>query len=119
MNKLVNLSLTLNLSEIGDSINVNKEPYRGYKLSVYENGVLVKSSYLNVEQWEDFKKTCKSYSADSFFLGSTRNGDTTGGKYTNYGKMILKNCRFYTRPLSDEEIKLNYDTRLTYDEDNS
>ncbi len=119
MNTLVNFSFTLNLSEIGDSIDVNKKAYREYKLSLYEDGVLVKFSYLNVEQWEEFKKNCKTYSADSFFLGCTRNSDNIGGKYTSYGKMILKNCRFYTRPLSDDEIKLNYDTRLTYDEDNS
>ena len=115
MNKLVNFSLTLNLSEEGESVDVKNQPYSGYKLKLYENGVEVKSSYLNKEQWENFKKDCKSQSADSFFLGSIRNGDAEKGKFTDYGKMILKNCRFYTRPLSSKEIKLNYDARLAYD----
>lgn len=119
MNKLVNFSLTLNPSEEGDSINVKKEPYRGYKLSLYENGVFVRSSYLNVKQWEEFKQKCKNYNADSFLIGSTRNSSSATGKYTYYGEMTLKNCRFYTRPLSAEEIKLNYDTRLAYDEANN
>ena len=66
-----------------------------------------------------FKKKCKDYNADSFFLGNLRNGDSNKNMlFNDYGKMVLTNCRFYTRPLSAEEIKLNYDTRLTYDEDN-
>ena len=115
MKELMNFSLTLNLSEEGERVDVKKRPYSGYKLTLYENGVEIESSYLNKEQWENFKELCKSQSADSFFLGSIRNGDAEKGKFTDYGKMILKNCRFYSRPLNSKEIKLNYDTRLVYD----
>ena len=62
---------------------------------------------------------CKETAADTFFVGTHRCGTTGKGNYTAYGEMVLKNCRFYTRPLSTEEIKLNYDTRLTYDENNN
>ena len=75
------------------------------------------SSYFNIKQWEAFKGNAKA--ADSFFLGNLRSASSEGGAYNEYGKMVLKNCRFYTRPLSDTEIKLNYDTRLAYDEDNN
>lgn len=119
MNEPVNFSLVLNLSETGDETNVKEQNYTGYKLSLYENGTLVESSYLNTEQWEQFKEKCKSSSADSFFLGTNRNSDVDKGKYCDYGKMVLRNCRFYTRPLNTEEIKLNYDTRLAYDEANN
>ena len=119
MNESVNFSLVLNLSEIGNETNVNNKNYTGYKLSLYENGTCIESSYLNIEQWKKFKEKCKSSNSDSFFLGNSRNGDGEKGKFIDYGKMTLKNCRFYTRPLSAEEIKLNYDTRLAYDEANN
>ncbi len=119
MNEPVNFSLVLNLSEIGNETNVKEQNYTGYKLSLYENGKLVISSYLNTEQWEKFKEKCKSSSADSFFLGNIRNGDVVKGWYNDYGKMTLKNCRLYTRPLTTEEIRLNYDTRLAYDGNNN
>ena len=115
MNESVNFSLVLNLSETGDRTNKKGQNYTGYELTLYENGTLVESSYLNTKQWEEFKKNCISSRANSFFLGNCRNGDVNKGKYNDYGKMVLKNCRFYTRPLSAEEIKLNYDTRLAYD----
>ena len=117
MKKIVNFSLTLDLSEIGLGVNVQQKNYTGYKLSLYENGILTKSTYLNVEQWEAFKNLCTISEADTFFLGNERNY-MNGSQCNAYGKMILKNCRFYTRPLSSDEIKLNYDTRLAYDEDN-
>lgn len=118
MGESVNFSLVLDLSEIGEETNVKNESYTGYKLSFYENGKLIDFSYLNTKQWEQFKENCKSSSADSFFLGIDRNGVASKGKTNDYGKMVLKNCRLYTRPLNAEEIKLNYDTRLVYDEDN-
>ena len=111
----MNFSLTLNLSKRGKGVDVRNDPYEGYELSLYENGVLVNSSYLNINQWEAFKSNCISQSANSFFLGGTRNTSSEKGSYVGYGKMILKNCRFYTRPLSSDEVKLNYDTRLAYD----
>ena len=76
------------------------------------------SSYLNSEQWNKVIEYCKSSSADTFFLGNMRNNGAGIGFFNEYGNMSLKNCRFYTRPLSAKEIKLNYDTRLAYDEDN-
>ena len=119
MGESVNFSLVLDLSKTGEETNVENESYTGYKLSLYENGILVESSYLNTKQWEQFKEKCKSSSADSFFLGIDRNGNVDKGKSNDYGKMILKNCRLYTRPLTTEEIELNYDTRLAYDEANN
>ena len=110
----MNFSLTLDLSERGSCDDVHGNPYNGYRLSLYENGVLVLSSYLNIEQWDAFGKKCRNDRAEKFFLGCGR--DSYNGKfYVGYEKMILKNCRFYTRPLSSDEIKLNYDTRLAYD----
>lgn len=91
------------------------QDYNGYKLSYYENGALIKSSYLNIEQWKKMKETCDEVGASSFIIGARRSSESDKGWYNEFGKMILKNCRFYTRALSDEEIKLNYDTRQAYD----
>ncbi len=115
----ITFSLVLNLSETGDATDVKKENYTGYKLSLYIDGKEKISSYLNIGQWAAFKEKYMG-KTDTFDLGVYRNyfsGDKDNAY--QYGKMSLKNLRFYTRPLSTEEIKLNYDTRLAYDEDNN
>ena len=117
MKKVVDFSLTLDLSKEEDRYDVHGDPYRGYKLSLYENGNLKIETYFNVKQWKKVSEICKSTDANTFYLGMRRSNIEYG--YCNaYGKMILRNCRFYTRPLSSEEIRLNYDTRLAYDRDN-
>ena len=119
MNKLVNFSVVLNPFETGNRTNSKNENYEGYKLSLYTNGNITKYSYLNKEIWTDFVEICKKTATDTFFLGTHRCGTTGKGNYTAYGEMVLKNCRFYARALDDAEIKLNYDTRLAYDEINN
>ncbi len=114
----ITFSLVLNLSETGNAIDVKKVNYTGYKLSLYINGKEEKVSYLNIEQWTEFKKKYMG-KTDTFDLGRYRNYWPELGPGYQYGKMSLKNLRFYTRPLSTEEIKLNYDTRLAYDEANN
>ena len=95
----------------------NGAEYEGYKVSCYKNGELIDSSYLNVDHWNLFKNESDKKGANSFFIGVLRNYDSNKKvAFNDYGNMILKNCRFYTRPLSDAEIKLNYDTRLAYDQ---
>lgn len=116
----ITFSLVLNLSETGNAIDVKKENYTGYKLSLYIDGKEKMHSYLNIKQWDEFKKVYMG-KTDTFDLGVYRNywpGSINDFAYL-YGKMSLKNLRFYTRPLSAEEIKLNYDTRLAYDGNNS
>ena len=117
--EIVNFTLALNLSETGSTKDNQGNNYSGYKLSLYKNGTCITSSYLNADAWKDFKENCEKDNANTFFLGIIRKGDVNMGSYNAYGKMTLKNCRFYTRPLSDTEIKLNYDTRVAYDKDNS
>lgn len=118
MNELTTFSLVLDLLNIGEANNVNDEKYIGYKFSLYINGVENKSSYINKEQWSSLKEELMG-KTDTIVVGMLRNYDSAKGDYFyEYGKMILKNCLFYTRPLSDTEIKLNYDTRLAYDKDN-
>ncbi len=117
-NKPIKFSLVLDLSKTGEGTNVKSKSYTGYKISLYINGKEEKSSYLNIEQWTAFKEKYMG-KTDTFDLGRYRN-DWPGISFAyQYGKMSLKNLRFYTRPLSAEEIKLNYDTRLAYDEANN
>ena len=80
--------------------------------------MVTKYHCMKMEKWKLFKEKCLD-KTDSFFLGNLRNSEKDKGRLNEYGKMVLKSCRFYTRPLSAEEIKLNYDTRLAYDEDNN
>ena len=112
-------SLVLDLSEKGNRTDVKSKEYTGYKLSIYINGKENIYSYLNIKQWAAFKEEYMG-KTDTFDIGMYRNyfSEVADNAY-RYGKMSLKNLRFYTRPLSAEEIKLNYDTRLAYDEDNS
>ncbi len=118
MNELVTYSLVLDLSKTGDRTNVKNKNYTGYKLSLYIDGKEELYSYLNVEQWSAFKEKYME-STDTLNIGMYHNYDASAlDSYTDYGKMSLKNLRFYTRPLTAEEIKLNYDTRLAYDENN-
>ena len=119
-NKPITFSLVLDLSKTGNDINVKGNDYTGYKLSLYIDGKEEQSSYLNSTQWDEFKKRLRD-TADTFYLGVFRNiyADNQNDKASQYGKMSLENLRFYTRPLNAEEIKLNYDTRLAYNEANN
>ena len=119
-NEPITFSLVLDLSKTGNDINVKGNNYTGYKLSLYIDGDEKISSYLNSAQWDEFKKKHMG-KADTFYLGVYRNkyADNQNDNASEYGKMSLKNLRFYTRPLNVEEIKLNYDTRLAYDENNN
>ena len=115
----ITFSLVLNLSETGEANDVKGNKYNGYKLSLYIDGKEWKSSYLNMEQWSNFKERFRGIT-DTFDIGVYRNkfNLSDGGVdwAYRYGKMSLDNLRFYTRPLDANEIKLNYDTRLAYDE---
>ena len=115
--ELINFSLVLDLSTEGNTSDVYNSIYNGYKLSLYINGEEKMSSFLNVNQWSKFKEQFIG-KVDTFDLGRCQDTDSKEGLFYQFGKMSLKNCRFYTRPLSAKEIKLNYDTRLAYDKNN-
>ncbi len=118
-NEPITFSLVLDLSKTGEESNVKNEEYTGYKLSLYIDGKEEMSSYLNMNQWTKFKENYMG-KTNTFDLGGYRNYYTNEGDSAyEYARMILKNCRFYTRPLSAEEIRLNYNTRLAYDEANN
>ena len=115
----ITFSLVLNLSETGDETDIKGNNYTGYRLSLYIDGKEKMFSYLNIDQWTTFKEIYLG-KTDTLDLGRYRNyyPDLADNAYM-YGKISLKNLRFYTRPLSAEEIELNYDTRLAYDEANN
>ena len=81
-----------------------------YNQIVYINGKKVTEGYYNKELWDCFRNEEIS-ELNYFCIGrSSMNQDS----YWHYSKMNAYCLRLYSRALTDDEVRKNYDKAVTY-----
>lgn len=106
INKVVYISIILDCSQTYQE----DEDGSHYKQILYINGKKVCEGRFNKANWEDFVNN-RINDLKYFNIGRCSSG-TQG--YWHYSKMNAYTLRLYSKALTDEEVKLNYDKTVAY-----
>ena len=84
------------------------------EFKLYKNNEFVDSDVVNEEYWHGENGGQQIMQDDSIpcYLGRAASGDANGNVDWRYGKMTIYSLRLYNRPLSESELKSNYDKTI-------
>lgn len=117
-----NIRYPINNFKYGDEIyytitldttkEIEKDGEKYYKAILYLNGEKLYEGNYNKKQWDNY--TSKYLERDKYFcIGRS---SMTGSGYWHYPKLNVYTSRLYSKALTPEEVKDNYDKSVAYHE---
>lgn len=91
---------------------IEKSGKKYYKATLYVNGKKLYEGNYNKKQWEHFKND-ELAKLKYFCIGRS---SMTGEGWWHYAKLNTYACRLYNKPLTENEVKNNYDKSVAYHE---
>lgn len=117
-----NIEYPINNFKYGDEIyftitldttkEIEKDGEKYYKAILYLNGEKLYEGNYNKKQWDEYTSTYLE--RDKYFCIG-RSSMTKGG-YWHYPKLNVYTSRLYSKALTPEEVKDNYDKSVAYHE---
>ena len=91
---------------------VEKDGEKYYKATLYVNGKKLYEGNYNKKQWENF---INEHLENSKYFCIGRSSMSNEG-WWHYTKLNTYACRLYNKPLTENEVKNNYDKSVAYHE---